>query len=197
MANALRVEIRPLTAERWRDLAALFSRSKVTSGCWCMWFREPAAAYRANYGAKNRAAFRSIVRRGPAPGVLAYVDGKVAGWSAVAPRAEYVRLARSRTLAPVDDAPVWSITCFFIDRAARGRGVSKALIEGAAALAAEHGARLLEAYPVDPGGGRIAPDAAYHGLASAFRAVGFEEVARRSPKRPIVRRASRRSGIRR
>jgi GNAT superfamily N-acetyltransferase len=154
-----------------------------------MWFRETTAEYRDRKGAKNRAAFRAIVKRGVPPGVLAYVDGRPAGWCAVAPRPEYTRLARSRTLAPVDDAEVWSITCFFIGAEARGRGVSTALLRGAVELAAAHGARIVEAYPVDTGGKRIAADAAYHGLASTFRAAGFEEVTRRSAQRPIMRRA--------
>jgi GNAT superfamily N-acetyltransferase len=181
------VEIHPLTPDRWRDFAALFDTNSITRDCWCMWFREPSAAYRANKGAKNRAAFRAVVKRDVPPGVIAYVDGKPAGWCAVAPRADYTRLARSRTLAPVDDAEVWSITCFFIGRAARGRGVSRALIDAAVDLAAEHGARIVEAYPVDTSGKRIAPDAAYHGLASTFTAAGFKEVIRRSATRPIMR----------
>jgi hypothetical protein len=35
------------------------------------------------------------------------------------------------------------------------------------------------------------PVFAYTGIASAFRAAGFEEVARRSATRPILRRALR------
>ena len=186
------VETRPLTPDRWRDLSALFRRDRVTSDCWCMWFRETNAEFRTNQGVKNREAFRRIVNAGPPPGVLAYVDGQPAGWCAIAPREAYGRLRRSRTLAPVDDTPVWSITCFFIDRAHRGHGIGRALIEAATALAAEHGARIVEAYPVDTAGRRISDDDAYHGVAAQFASAGFAEVARRQERRPIMRRSIRR-----
>ena len=156
-----------------------------------MWFRETNAEFRASHGTRNHDAFRRIVKAGPPPGVLAYVDGEPAGWCAVAPRETYSRLRRSRPLAPVDDAPVWSITCFFIDAAYRGRGIGRALIEAAARLAAEQGGRIVEAYPVDTMGRRIAASDAYHGVASQFALAGFAEVARRTPRRPIMRRATR------
>ena len=115
------------------------------------------------------------------------MDGEPAGWCAVAPRDEYVRLANSRVLKPVDEQPVWSITCFFVARAFRRRGLTVALLEAAAKFARKQGAKILEGYPTDPR--KDQPDAiVFTGLASAFRHAGFEEVARRSPSRPILRR---------
>jgi GNAT superfamily N-acetyltransferase len=185
------IETHPLTPDRWRDLSVLFRRDRVSNDCWCMWFRETNAEYRANRGEPHRNALRRIVKAGPPPGILAYVEGRPAGWCAIAPREAYGRLRRSRVLAPVDDTPVWSITCFFIDAAHRGRGIGRALVEAAAALAAEHGGRIVEAYPVDTAGRRIADDEAYHGVASQFTSAGFAEVARRTPCRPIMRRAAK------
>jgi hypothetical protein len=57
------------------------------------------------------------------------------------------------------------------------------------AAAAADGARLVEAYPVDPGERRPASAAAFTGVLGMFLAAGFEEVARRDG-RPIVRRAT-------
>jgi GNAT superfamily N-acetyltransferase len=126
------------------------------------------------------------VRRGERPGLLAYDGATPVGWVAVEPRGAYPRLARSRSLAPVDEAPVWSITCFFVARSHRHRGVTRALIDAAGAHARAAGATLLEAYPVDLA--RPTGDAfVYTGAASTFAAAGFEEVARRTPTRPIVR----------
>jgi GNAT superfamily N-acetyltransferase len=84
---------------------------------------------------------------------------------------------------------VWSIVCFFIARKQRGSGVGSALLRAAADFAASHGAAVLEGYPVEPRSGRM-PDAfAFTGVPSMFRAAGFEEVERRSPGRPIMRRS--------
>ncbi|HKQ62266.1 MAG TPA: GNAT family N-acetyltransferase, partial [Candidatus Polarisedimenticolaceae bacterium] len=93
-------------------------------------------------------------------------------------------------LKPVDAAPVWSVSCLFVARAHRRRGISVGLLRAARRHAARHGALLVEGYPVDPRG--RAPDAfVWTGLASAFRQAGFTEVARRSPTRPIMRAPAR------
>lgn len=182
------VVVEPLTPERWDDLAALFETDRITRDCWCMWFRQTGPEFRRNSGEPNRNAFQRIVEQGPPPGVLAYADGRPAGWCAIAPRSEYGRIQRSRMLAPVDDRPVWSVTCFFIHEDARGSGLARALLDGAVALARDHGASLVEAYPVDPGERRIRNEDAYHGVASLFEKSGFEEVARRNERRPIMRK---------
>lgn len=182
----------PLTPGRFRDLVALFGPNGACGGCWCMYWRLPAKSFARSKGMRNRRAFRRLAGRGRAPGILAY-DGKEAvGWCAVAPRAEYVRLEKSRVLAPVDDAPVWSISCLFVRRDRRRAGLSRALIEAAVAHARRHGARVVEGYPVDPARpvGRMADAFVWTGLRSAFLAAGFDEVARRSPTRPIVRRGT-------
>jgi GNAT superfamily N-acetyltransferase len=90
-------------------------------------------------------------------------------------------------LAPVDDRPVWSVTCFFVRRDWRRRGVTIALLKEAARWVASQGGRLLEGYPTDTD--KPQPGAfVHHGLLSAFEQAGFREVARRSKSRPIVRR---------
>lgn len=189
MTRATAPDIRPAEPPRWRDLERLFGERGACGGCWCMHWRLRARDYEAGKGEGNRAGlFARVHGGGPPPGLLAYVDGEPAGWCSVGPRAEFVRLAGSRILKPVDDEPVWSIVCFFVDRAHRGRGMSVALIEAAVALAARHGARIVEAYPVEPELDAMPPVFAFTGIASAFRKAGFREVARRSPTRPIMRR---------
>jgi GNAT superfamily N-acetyltransferase len=109
----------------------------------------------------------------------------------VAPRVEYPRLDRSRVLARLDDAPVWSISCLFVARPWRRRGVSVALIEAAVAHARARGAKIVEGYPIDPAGPQ-ADAFVWTGIASAYERAGFREAERRSPTRPIMRRKVRR-----
>jgi len=96
-------------------------------------------------------------------------------------------------MKPVDDRPVWSIVCFFVDRGARGRGVSARMLRAAVDYARSNGARLVEAYPVDRDE-RSHPDAMFFGAKSMYDRAGFREVARRKPTRPVVRRALRPGG---
>jgi GNAT superfamily N-acetyltransferase len=186
-ALKLALAIHPLSADRWADLEKLFGKRGACGGCWCMWWRLPRSQWLKQKGAANKRALKKIVRTGCAPGLLAYVNGEAVGWCALAPRPDYPRLATSRILKPVDAEPVWSLTCFFVARPYRRRGVTVALLNEAARYAASRGGHLLEGYPVETT--EEQPDVfVYTGLASAFHRAGFKEVARRSPHRPIFRR---------
>jgi len=185
-----KLSIVPLTRARWRDFEELFGPRGACGGCWCMTPRLSRRDYEASKGEPNRRAMHRLVERGPPPGLLAYRDGAAVGWIAVAPRAEYRQLAGSRVLAPVDDAPVWSIVCLFLRKDARRQGLSARLIRAAADFAFAHGARIVEGYPQEPRDDAMPDVFAWTGIASAFEKAGFREVARRSPTRPIFRRAA-------
>jgi len=186
-----RIIVRPLTPRRWPDLEKLFGPRGACGGCWCMYWRLPRKEYERRRGEGNRRALRRLAAVKPPPGLLAYLDAQPIGWCALAPREAYPVLDRSRVLARVDENPVWSVVCFFVARHHRGRGVSRALARAAVAFARKRGARIVEGYPVAPRSAR-APDVfVYTGLPGTFLSAGFKEVARRSPTRPILRRALR------
>src|SRR5262249_23162232 len=129
--NVRNVRIGPVTPGRWPGLAKLFGGERARPRC--VWMRLPTPEFRRRRGAGTRRALRALVSRRP-PGLIAYVDGEPAGWVATAPREEYVRLERSRVLAPVEGERVWSAPCFFVEPAHRGAGLTAALLEAAAAF---------------------------------------------------------------
>jgi GNAT superfamily N-acetyltransferase len=193
----------PLVPERWSDLEALFGPNGAASGCWCMYWRKPGKDWSDN--AENKRLFHERVEQGAIPGartatptgdqtptppgLLGCLGERAVGWVQIAPRSEFLRIERSRNLAPPDDtpddAPVWSLNCFMIHRTARRRGVASALVTAAVDFARHHGATTIEAYPVDrPQAGTCE---LYTGTPRMFTAAGFHEVARRHPSRPIVR----------
>lgn len=181
-----RFSCRPLTPARWPHLLKVFGERGACAGCWCMWPRLTRGQFQAADGALRKRAFRRVVGRGPPPGLLAYVGGEPAAWCALGPREAFARIESSRTLAPVDEQPVWSVVCFFIARRFRRRGLSVRLLREAIGYARKQGASILEGYPMDPGG-RTADAFVWTGLASAFRRAGFAEVARRARTRPMMR----------
>jgi GNAT superfamily N-acetyltransferase len=152
-------------------------------------------------------AVRTTAAVDRAPGLVAYRDGEAIGWVSLGPREDYDRLEHSKVLARLDERPVWSIVCFVVAKRARGQGVAHALLEAAIGYAREHGATLLEAYPIEPAehhlsrpsdGGRVPAAYAFAGTVSMFERAGFTVVARRqfnktSPVHPIVRRRIRRT----
>lgn len=181
-----RLDIRPLTAQTWPDLADLFGRAGASNGCWCMYWRL-GPRYRERPRTENERDLRELAASDRPPGLLAYAGAVAVGWCLVAPRSELAWLARARSLAPVDDLPVWSVPCFFVRRTHRRQGVTEALVDGAVDLARSAGAPALEAYPIDteePGH----TTNLFPGIASVFARRGFEVVLRRKGDRPIMRK---------
>lgn len=191
-----RFTIEPVGPDRWEDFTTLFGKRGACAGCWCMWFRGTRDEYKKNQGAGNKRRMKRIIMSGEVPGIIAYDGDEPVAWCAIGPRGRYEALQRSRVMAPVDDKPVWSVTCFFVRRDYRRRGVSTRLLEAAVHYAASRGARIIEGYPIDARK-ENEPDAfMYHGVASVFRKARFKEVARRAPSRPVMRRTVRPKKIR-
>jgi GNAT superfamily N-acetyltransferase len=198
---AIDLDIRPLTPERLPDLAGLFEQGGDPKWCWCAYFRVRGISFSGGSKTRHRGILERAAddgaREGRAPGLVAYADGEVVGWVSVGPREDYERLAYSKVLAPIDDKPVWSIVCFVVGRRSRGRGVASALLAAAIDYARDHGATMLEAYPVElEAGERIGAGEVYKGTLSMFERAGFKVIERRqwnaiAPVRPIVRRAIR------
>jgi GNAT superfamily N-acetyltransferase len=191
MGSRSRLEVHPLTRDRWNDLVELFGRrgASVPRHCWCMYYRKSGSSDQPS-AEKNKRALRGLVGRPVAPGLIAYEDGSPVGWISLGPREDYAKLQRSPVMKPVDDKPVWSIVCFFVDAGARGKGVTRALLEASIDYARSHGATLLEAYPIDkPVAGH--PDTMWFGPRGLFDDAGFKEVARRKETRPVMRKSLR------
>lgn len=182
----MELECHPLTKERWADFEKLFGERGACGGCWCMWWRLKRADFERQKGDGNKKSMQAIVDSGEVPGILGYWRGEPVAWCSVAPRENFPVLDRSRVLKRVDETPVWSIVCFFVEKAHRGKGLSAQLIKAALAHAQGQGGKVVEAYPVAPK--KAWPPAfVWTGLASVFRKAGFIEVARRSEPRPVMR----------
>ncbi|HSL75686.1 MAG TPA: GNAT family N-acetyltransferase [Candidatus Limnocylindrales bacterium] len=197
---ATNVDIRPLTPDRLPDLAELFEQGGDPRWCWCAYFRirgfDFSKGGRTRHRAAMEAATHETAREGRAPGLVAYQGDEAVGWISIGPREDYERLAHSTVLKPFDDKPVWSIVCFVVGRDSRGRGVATRLLEAGIDYAREHGATLLEAYPLEfADGARVRAADIFRGTVPMFVRAGFRVVERRpsrnGPVRAIVRRAIR------
>jgi GNAT superfamily N-acetyltransferase len=191
------LDILPLTRNRLPDLATLFGQGGDPKWCWCSFFRLRSVEFGSATAESNRAVLEEAVEQTAdedrAPGLIAYRDGKPVGWVSLGPRDDYARLQHSRVLGPLDERPVWSIVCFVVARSARKQGIAHALLDAAIDYAREHGATLLEGYPVDTDAGRVPAANAYKGTLAMFERAGFTVAARRqanraSSPRPLVRR---------
>lgn len=182
----LDLSFHPLTQKLWRDFEILFGDRGACGGCWCMYWKLRGKAFSESTGEANRQMQKSIVDAKIVPGLLAYSEGFPIGWVAVEPRGQYPKLAHSRVLKPIDDQEVWSVTCLFVEKKHRRKGLTVVLLEAAVDYAAKHGAQIIEGYPIDAKKDSP-PPFIFTGTASAFRQAGFTEVARPAPTRPIFR----------
>jgi GNAT superfamily N-acetyltransferase len=149
-------------------------------GCWCQAPRGRAVGYGRSEPGARREVLQSQLDEDPPPGMLAYVEGDVAGWCGFGPRPNLPRLVSSRTIPKVDDLPVWSIVCFLVRVGYRRRGVAAALLDGVVDFARRSGAPGVEAYPIDPGGGRVDVGFGYVGVTPMFEKAGFRRVVETS-----------------
>jgi GNAT superfamily N-acetyltransferase len=171
------VVVQPATRERFGDVATMLGpKNPKSSVCWCLSHRLDWKTNRALTGPERGEYVKELTGRKVAPGVLAYCDGQVAGWAALAPRSE-LPFARSTKIPHVDDLPAWSVWCIRVRPGYRGRGISHALLDGAVAYARRQGAPAVEGYPVDNQGQKVDLTMAYVGTRKLFEDSGFTKAA--------------------
>lgn len=177
----------PVTTENWKDFEKLFGEKGACAGCWCMYWRMRRKEYDQLRGSGTKRKMKNIVSSGIVPGILAYDENEAVGWCSVAPREHFPVLDNSRVLKRIDEKPVWSAVCFFIQKDYRKKGLSIELLNAAKSFVKINKGKIIEGYPVEPKSGKTADVFAWTGLSSAFKKAGFKEVARRSETRPIMR----------
>jgi len=177
------LNILPLTPDLWPALVDLFGDKGAVSGCWCMYWRI-GSQYRRRPGEANKEEFHQVVKNGPPPGLLALNGDLPVGWCQLTPRESLPWLDQTWRLKRVDDVPVWSLSCLYVRKGYRKRGVTTALIKAALQAARQAGAPALEAYPLDA---NLSPSSTGTGFVSTFERLGFKTVARHVAPRPIMR----------
>ena len=168
------ISVVPATPDRWDDVVTVMGDTDV--GCWCQAPRGRVSMGRGAPKEARRDALREQLAEEPPAGMLAYVDGEVAGWCGFGPRPLLPRLERSRTIPRIDDSPVWAILCFKVRVGFRRRGVAAELLAGVVEYARRSGAPGVEAYPIDPEGERVDVSFGYVGVTPMFEKAGFRRV---------------------
>ncbi len=189
------ITIEPATADRFDDAEHALTGGGDGASCQCAFWTLTNAQWQQSTREERETILKDEMADAPPPALIAYVDGEAAGWIRVGPRTRQVRLGRTRqftahSVEPWDDDSVWAVTCFVIRREYRGQGLNARLLDAAIDFARSHGARVIEAYPIegiDPATGKKqSSNNLYHGLVSTFQNAGFHEVSRFKPDRAIV-----------
>lgn len=178
----------PLSKDNWPKFVQLFGERGACGNCWCMYYRLKRQDYQeGKHNDGNKNAIKALVWDQQPTGILGFYDGQPIAWCAFAPREDYLKLENSRVHKRIDDQPVWSITCFFIDKNFRKLGVSVELLKGVIIYAAKEGIKIIEAYPTIPTKDKLPDSFAWIGFYKSFERAGFKIVDQTSQNRPMVR----------
>ena len=178
----------PLTKANWGKFVQLFGPKGACGNCWCMYYRLKKAEFKeGKVDDGNKEAMKDLVMQNNPTGILGFYEGQPIAWCAFAPREDFIKLENSRVHKRIDDKPVWSIPCFFIDKNFRRFGVSVELLKGVIAYAKEKGIKVIEAYPTIPTTETLPDSFVWVGLYKSFERAGFKIVDRTSKNRPMVR----------
>jgi GNAT superfamily N-acetyltransferase len=185
------ISTHPATIDRWHDLQDVLTGGGDGKSCQCMWPVMQGSIWRSCSVEERRSALHEEIASGPAPGIIAYVDGIPAGWVRVGPRPHQRRLEKSRIVKagsnePFEETSIWAITCFSIRREFRGRGLTARLLRAAVEYAKRGRARTIEAYPIDNREAKTSNANLFVGPVTTFLNEGFTIVAHPTPLRAVV-----------
>ncbi|MBS1702096.1 MAG: GNAT family N-acetyltransferase [Armatimonadetes bacterium] len=178
--------VKPLDSSTWPDFASLVERHNgVWGGCWCIGFHQRGTG---SYDG-NRSIKETMVREGKTHASLVY-DGDLAiGWCQFGPAASLPRIKhRKKIESEPMDAPDWRITCFFVDKQYRSKGVSAIALAGALHFIAEMGGGVVESYPENVEGRKTAGAFLYNSSLSTFERQGFERIRQIGKHHWLVRK---------
>lgn len=176
-----------LTASNWKQFEILMGEKGGCGNCWCMFFRLPYKDFQENKPGGNKKLMKQLVHKGMPQGLIASMNNDPVGWIAMAPREDYIKIENSRVFKRIDDKQIWSITCFFIKKEFRHKGLSQQLIKGAVDFAKKKKIKTLEAYPAIPYSEKVPSPFLWVGVLSSFIKNGFRIVQQNSKSRAMVR----------
>ncbi len=175
------MKFREVDENNWNDFVQLFEGKGCPSYCWCMAWRPLPGDRGVSTNMIRKKAMKRIVDSGTPIGILAYDGKKPIAWCSIAPRHTYLPLG-GEEYPDVPEDKVWSLVCFFVPRKLRGQGIMKQLLSEAIKIARKRGARVIEAYPVDPD----SPSYRFMGFVSKFERAGFVETGRAGKRRHVM-----------
>jgi ribosomal protein S18 acetylase RimI-like enzyme len=180
--------IRLLDETTWPDFARLVEANNgVWGGCWCIGFHEEGASRDPNRNHREQKARR--VREGRAHAALVFDGEDCVGWCQYGSPVELPRIKHRRAYeADLRGTPDWRITCFFVGKGHRGRGVAEAALAGALEAIARAGGGRVESFPEDAEGRKVAGAFLHNASLAMFERHGFERERQIGKHRWVVRR---------
>jgi ribosomal protein S18 acetylase RimI-like enzyme len=180
-------EVKPLAVDTWDAFARLVERHNgVFGGCWCTWFHT-FHAEKTFTADGNQALKKRLVKEDQAHAALVFDGDEAVAWAQYGPPAELPNIHhRKEYEATLDKRPDYRITCIFVDKKYRRRGVTEAALRGAVDLIAKAGGGVVEGYPHDNEGKKVS--VLYNATRSLYERAGFSYVRPKGTRNCVMRR---------
>jgi GNAT superfamily N-acetyltransferase len=166
--------IRPLEAATWDAFGHLAEKHSGMGfgGCWCTWFHSRVGRPEGEVG---RPWKERLVREGKAHAALVFDGGAAVAWCQYGSPDELPRINHRKEYeaTQTEEAPDYRVTCLFVDRDYRRKGVAAVALRGALDLIAKAGGGVVEGYPQDTQGKKISASFLYSATRTVFEDVGF------------------------
>ena len=168
-----------------RNLADFDGLAELQESCWCMFYQRPRPIGRGvsseERRKRNQKDKATLVRQGRSHAILVYEGKTAVGWCQYGNSEELPRIDAGRGYRklgrPKGADQLWRITCFFVHKKYRGRGVAKIALNAALKSIKKQGGGIVEAYPVVSAKMAAVPEWRWFGTPGMFRQQGFEMVA--------------------
>lgn len=182
--NSMAYTIRELSSRTYSDFEKIAAKQ---GGCWCMYYQRArpirlrSSDHRSEWKKINRRDKRALVEKGQSHAILVYENYAPVGWCQYGAKQELPRIDAGRGYRkvgpPAGDEKLWRITCFFVDRDYRGKGVAKLALNAALESIKSQGGGIVEAYPVVSKKMAAVAEWRWFGTPSMFKKEGFEKIA--------------------
>ncbi len=186
-------EIRELGPETWPDFEKLAPQQ---GQCWCMYYHRAkpvtSGMTREKATARNKRNKKALVRNGKSHAVLVYDGESLAGWCQYGLKDELPRIDAGRNYKKLEPLPperrLWRITCFYVDKKYRKKGVARTALRGAIESIKQQGGGIIEAYPVVSTKMASVPEWLWFGTPRMFLREKFKQVAPLGTSLALMRR---------
>lgn len=166
--------IKALDEDTWSDFARLVEKHNgVWGGCWCLYFHQKGTGSQEG----NKEKKRELVCEGRAQAALVYDGANVVGWCQFGRPEDLPRIYHKKGYAQrARESPDWRITCFFVDRDYRRKGVASVALQGALDLIALQSGGLVESFPALMEGRKTSASFLYNATVTVFERLGFQRI---------------------
>jgi GNAT superfamily N-acetyltransferase len=180
--------VKPLDVSTWDAFSRLVERHNgIFGGCWCTWFHtfhgEKTFTAEGNHALKKR-----LVEDDRAHAALVFDGDEAVAWAQYGPPEELPNIHhRKEYEAAGDPPPDFRITCIFVDKKYRRKGVTETALRGAMDLIAEAGGGVVEGYPHDTGDGKKV-SVLYNATRALYERAGFDYVRAKGKRNCVMRK---------